>query len=114
MYHRQIDVIMSDLAPVMQKYARLLKRIHGRKMRFEDLKISVDPSYEPEISIEESKTYIRGALSVLGEEYMDMVEQAYARRWIDFAQNKGKKQVLIVQVLIYHIHMFYILDWKND
>ena len=33
-------------------------------MRFEDLKISVDPSYEPEISIEESKTYIRGALSV--------------------------------------------------
>lgn len=60
-------------------------------MRFEDLKISVDPSYEPEISIEESKTYIRGALSVLGEEYMDMVEQAYARRWIDFAQNKGKE-----------------------
>ena len=56
-------------------------------MRFEDLKISVDPSYEPEISIEESKTYIRGALSVLGEGiYMDMVEQAYARRWIDFAQ----------------------------
>lgn len=92
MYHRQIDVIMSDLAPVMQKYARLLKRIHGlEKMRFEDLKISVDPSYEPEISIEESKTYIRGALSVLGEEYMDMVEQAYARRWIDFAQNKGKE-----------------------
>ena len=34
MYHRQIDVIMSDLAPVMQKYARLLKRIHGLKNAF--------------------------------------------------------------------------------
>ena len=43
MYDRQIDVIMSDLAPVMQKYAKLLQRIHGLdKMRFEDLKVSVD------------------------------------------------------------------------
>ena len=39
MYDRQIDVIMSDLAPVMQKYAKLLQRIHGLdKMRFEDLR----------------------------------------------------------------------------
>ena len=66
MYDRQIDVIMSDLAPVMQKYAKLLQRIHGLdKMRFEDLKVSVDPSYEPEISIEDSKQYIHGALNVL-------------------------------------------------
>ena len=38
-------------------------------MRFEDLKVSVDPSYEPEISIEDSKQYIHGALNVLGEDY---------------------------------------------
>ena len=50
----------------MQKYAKLLQRIHGLdKMRFEDLKVSVDPSYEPEISIEDSKQYIHGALNVL-------------------------------------------------
>ena len=79
MYDRQIDVIMSDLAPVMQKYAKLLQRIHGLdKMRFEDLKVSVDPSYEPEISIEDSKQYIHGALNVLGEDYIQMVEQAYS------------------------------------
>ena len=41
MYDRQIDVIMSDLAPVMQN-KKLLQRIHGLdKMRFEDLKVSV-------------------------------------------------------------------------
>lgn len=56
MFDRQIDMIMRDLAPVMQKYAKLLQRIHGLdNMRFEDLKISVDPDYEPEISIEDSK-----------------------------------------------------------
>ena len=91
MYDRQIDVIMSDLAPVMQKYAKIIQRVHNLdKMRFEDLKISIDPNFEPEISIEESKKYIYGALKVLGDDYVKMLESAYDYRWIDFAQNKGK------------------------
>lgn len=91
MFNRQIDVIMSDLAQIMQKYAKLIKRVHGLEvMGFEDLKVSIDPDYEPEISIEESKQYIYGALEVLGEDYLKMVESAYDDRWIDFAQNKGK------------------------
>ncbi|MDW3986747.1 oligoendopeptidase F [Staphylococcus saprophyticus] len=91
MFDRQIDVIMSDLAPIMQKYAKLIKRVHGLDvMGFEDLKVSIDPNYEPEISIEDSKQYINGALDVLGQDYLKMVEAAYEERWIDFAQNKGK------------------------
>lgn len=91
MFDRQIDVIMSDLAPVMQKYAKIIQRVHNLdKMRFEDLKISIDLNFEPEISIEESKKYIYGALKVLGDDYVKMLESAYDYRWIDFAQNKGK------------------------
>ncbi|OEK48147.1 oligoendopeptidase F [Staphylococcus saprophyticus] len=91
MFDRQIDVIMSDLAPIMQKYAKLIKRVHGLDvMGFEDLKVSIDPNYEPEISIEDSKQYIYGALDVLGQDYLKMVEAAYEEKWIDFAQNKGK------------------------
>ena len=91
MFDRQIDVIMSDLAPVMQKYAKIIQRVHNLdKMRFEDLKISIDPNFEPEISIEKSKKYIYGALKVLGDDYVKMLESAYDYRWIDFAQNKGK------------------------
>ena len=91
MFDRQIDVIMSDLAPIMQKYAKLIKRVHGLDvMGFEDLKVSIDPNHEPEISIEDSKQYIYGALDVLGQDYLKMVEAAYEERWIDFAQNKGK------------------------
>ncbi|PDD35154.1 oligoendopeptidase F, partial [Listeria monocytogenes] len=78
-------------APVMQKYAKIIQRVHNLdKMRFEDLKISIDPNFEPEISIEESKKYIYGALKVLGYDYVKMLESAYDYRWIDFAQNKGK------------------------
>ncbi|MGS5040527.1 oligoendopeptidase F [Staphylococcus saprophyticus] len=91
MFDRQIDVIMSDLAPIMQKYAKLIKRVHGLDvMGFEDLKVSIDPNYEPEISMKNSKQYIYGALDVLGQDYLKIVEAAYEERWIDFAQNKGK------------------------
>ena len=91
MYHRQIDLIMEKLAPHMRKYARLLKKIHKLDhMEFADLKIAVDPEYDPKVTIEESKSYIENGLSILGEDYVEMVKTAYRDRWVDFAQNTGK------------------------
>lgn len=113
MFNRQIDVIMSDLAPIMQKYAKLIKRVHGLEvMGFEDLKVSIDPDYEPEISIEESKQYIYGALEVLGEDYLKMVESAYDDRWIDFAQNKGKETGAYC-ASPYASHSYIFISWTG-
>ncbi|HCU9467841.1 TPA: oligoendopeptidase F [Staphylococcus aureus] len=113
MFDRQIDMIMRDLAPVMQKYAKLLQRIHELdNMRFEDLKISVDPDYEPEISIEDSKNYIFGALSVLGDDYTNMLREAYDQRWIDFAQNKVKDTGAFC-ASPYFTHSYVFISWTG-
>ncbi|NTW90813.1 MAG: oligoendopeptidase F family protein, partial [Erysipelotrichaceae bacterium] len=91
LYNRQIDVIMSELAAPMRKYAKLLQRIHKLdKMTFADLKISVDPTFEPAITVDEAKDYILKGLSVLGEDYSKMINRAFDERWIDFVQNAGK------------------------
>lgn len=91
LYHRQIDGIMEKLAPHMRKYARLLKKIHKLdRMTFADLKIAVDPEFDPKVTIEESKAYIEKGLSILGEDYVEMVREAYRDRWVDFAKNQGK------------------------
>ncbi|ASJ93497.1 oligoendopeptidase F [Staphylococcus epidermidis] len=113
MFDRQIDVIMSDLAPVMQKYAKIIQRVHNLdKMRFEDLKISIDPNFEPEISIEKSKKYIYGALNVLGDDYVKMLESAYDYRWIDFAQNKGKDTGAYC-ASPYATHSYVFISWTG-
>ena len=113
MFDRQIDVIMSDLAPVMQKYAEIIQRVHNLdKMRFEDLKISIDPNFEPEISIEESKKYIYGALNVLGDDYVKMLKSAYDYRWIDFAQNKGKDTGAYC-ASPYATHSYVFISWTG-
>lgn len=91
LYHRQINLITEKLAPHMRKYAALIKKIyHLDEMTFADLKLPIDPDYCPTVSIEESKTYIEKGLSVMGEDYLKMIQTAYRERWVDFAQNKGK------------------------
>ncbi|RIP32746.1 oligoendopeptidase F [Staphylococcus gallinarum] len=113
MFDRQIDVIMSDLAPIMQKYAKLIQRVHDLEvMKFEDLKVSIDPEFEPEISIEDSKDYIYGALNVLGQDYLTMVETAYRDRWIDFAQNKGKETGAYC-ASPYASHSYVFISWTG-
>ncbi len=91
MYDRQIDLIMEKLAPHMRRYAGLLKKANNLdKMTYADLKIALDPDYDPHVTIEESKKYIMEGLAVMGPEYAKMLEKAYDERWIDFAQNEGK------------------------
>jgi oligoendopeptidase F len=113
LYNRQIDVIMEKLAPHMRKYAKLLQRIHNLdRMTFADLKLAVDPDFEPEITIEQSKEYILEGLSVLGEEYTDMIKRAYDERWIDFVQNIGKSTGAFCSSP-YGIHPFILISWTQ-
>ncbi|MCC4721629.1 oligoendopeptidase F [Salinicoccus sp. RF5] len=113
LYNRQIDMIMSDLAPHMRRYAKLLKRVHGLdEMKYEDLKISLDPSSEPEISVEESRKYINDALGIMGEDYLSMVNRAYDERWIDFVKNKGKSTGAFC-ASPYGSHPFILISWTS-
>lgn len=113
LYNRQIDLIMEKLAPHMRKYAKLLQRIHKiDEMTFADLKIAVDPDYEPEISVEDSKKYIQDALAVLGEDYLEMIRKAYDERWIDFVQNKGKSTGAFCSSP-YGSHPFILISWSE-
>lgn len=113
LYNRQIDLIMEKLAPHMRKYARLLKKMHKiEEMTFADLKIAVDPGYEPNITVEGSKKYIEEALSILGEDYLTMIKRAYDERWIDFAQNKGKSTGAFC-ASPYGSHSFILISWAE-
>lgn len=113
LYNRQIDLITKELAPHMRKYAKLLQEAHGLdKMTFADLKISLDPSYEPEITVEESKQYINDSLGIMGEDYLEMVERSYSERWIDFAQNTGKSTGAFCSSP-YGSHPYILISWTG-
>lgn len=113
MYDRQIDLIMNELAPHMRRYAKLLQKTHQLdKMTFADLKISLDPSYEPTITVEESRQYMKDGLAIMGEHYTNMIDRSFDERWIDFAQNAGKSTGAFCSSP-YGVHPYVLISWTS-
>nr|WP_198337220.1 oligoendopeptidase F [Macrococcus sp. IME1552] len=113
LYNRQIDLITTELAPHMRRYAKLLQKVNGlEQMKFEDLKVSLDETFEPEITVEESRDYIKKALSIMGEDYMQIVNDAYDKRQIDFVQNKGKSTGAFC-ASPYQVNPFILISWTS-
>ncbi|MEG0381064.1 MAG: M3 family metallopeptidase, partial [Kurthia sp.] len=113
LYDRQIDLIMNELAPHMRRYAKLLQKTHQLdQMTFADLKISLDPSFEPNITIEESRKYMKEGLAVMGEDYGEMLDRSFDERWIDFAQNAGKSTGAFCSSP-YGVHPYILISWTS-
>ncbi|WP_051912575.1 oligoendopeptidase F [Carnobacterium funditum] len=114
LYNRQIDTIMNDLAPVMQKYIGHVKEENGLdKMTYADLKIDLDSDYSLKVTVEESKELVADALSILGQDYVDLILKAYPERWVDFVQNKGKSTGGFC-TNPYGKHPYVLMSWTNQ
>lgn len=113
MYDRQIDLITEKLAPAMRKYARLVGKMNKLdRVTFADLKLPLDAEFDPRVTIGESRECVRSALSVLGQDYADMVDEAYDKRWIDFARNVGKETGGFCSSP-YGCNSYILLSWNN-
>ena len=113
MYDRQIDLITEKLAPAMRRYARLVGKMNKLdRVTFADLKLPLDAEFDPRVTIGESREYVRSALSVLGQDYADMVDEAYDKRWIDFARNVGKETGGFCSSP-YGCNSYILLSWNN-
>lgn len=114
LYHRQIDVIMEYLAPHMRKYAKLIQKVYNLdRVTFADLKVPIDPEYDPKVTVEQAKQYSIDGLQVMGEDYLKIVREALNNRWIDFAQNKGKSTGGFC-ASPYGVHPYILLSWTGQ
>lgn len=113
-YENQIDVIMEKLPVHMRKYAKIIEKSQKlEKITYADLKTSVDPEYEVEISFKEAGEKICDGLSVLGDEYVnEVLKRAFNERWIDYAQNDGKSNGAFCTTP-YLTHAFILTSFNN-
>ncbi|MED5019627.1 oligoendopeptidase F [Paenibacillus chibensis] len=114
MYNNVLDILQEELAPHMRKYAALKKRVLGLdQMTFADLKAPLDPGFSPGISFQEAGNLIKEALSVLGPEYGDIVSDAFANRWVDYADNAGKRTGAFC-MSIPGVHSYILISWADS
>jgi len=114
LYHNIHDIIQSELAPHMRRLARLRKQVLGLdKMLHCDLKAPLDPAFQPQTTFAEASETILSALSVMGEEYTEVMRTALKNRWVDLADNKGKSTGAFCSSP-YGAHPFILITWTDN
>ncbi|WP_456279146.1 oligoendopeptidase F [Bacillus sp. AK128] len=111
MYNNQLDVIQQELAPHMQKFAKLKKKVLGLDtLKFCDLKAPLDPDFNPATTYEEASKIILESLQVMGPEYVEIMEKGLSERWVDLPDNIGKSTGAFC-ASPYGSHPFILMTW---
>ena len=113
MFYRQIDLIMSEFAPVAQKYLKHVAKVNGlEKMTFADWKLDLDSELNPEVSIDDAYDLVMKSVEPLGQEYCQEVARYKEERWVDFAANAGKDSGGYAADP-YRVHPYVLMSWTG-
>ncbi len=112
-YTNIVQIIQAELAPHMQRYARLRQRVLGLdKLLYCDIKAPLDPEFNPRVSYDEACTLILDALAVMGPEYCDFARTAMTQRWVDRSDNIGKSSGAFCSSP-YGVHPYILITWSD-
>jgi len=113
MFDRQIDLIMSEFAPVAQKYLKHVAKVNGlEKMTLADWKLDLDSELNPEVSIDDAYDLVMKSVKPLGQEYCQEVARYKEERWVDFAANAGKDSGGYAADP-YRVHPYVLMSWTG-
>ncbi len=113
-YDKHIDTVMKELSPVMQKYAKFLKKhLKLDTVTFADLKTPIDPEFKADITLEEGIKTVDTALKIMGEEYSSIIHEGLYSRWADFAQNDGKSTGAFCDTPP-GVHPYILVSWTGE
>lgn len=112
-YSNLIKTVRNNNAP-MKKYLELRKKMLGlEELHMYDLFTPLVKDLDLKISYEEAYETMKKALSVLGSDYVETLEEAYTGGWIDVYENEGKRNGAY-QSGSYGVHPYVLLNHKDN
>jgi oligoendopeptidase F len=113
-FEQILDTIQTELAPHMQRYAKLRKHQLGLdNLLFSDVKAPLDPDFDPQISFEEAGEIIVEAVGVLGPEYKELMRRAFADRWVYRGDNVGRRMIAFGGG-VHGVHGYSFYPWGGN
>lgn len=111
-YYNLIDAVHENMES-MYKYVRLRKKLlKVDALHMYDLYVPIVANAERDIPFTETKENIRKALSVLGEDYVALLDEGFDNRWIDIYENPGKRSGAYSSGC--RVHPYVLLNYKNN
>ena len=96
----------------MHRYMRLRKRLMGLDgLHFYDIYTALLPDVDVNIPYEDAKKTVAEALTCLGKEYGDLLNQGFTNRWIDVYENVGKRSGAYSAGAL--VHPFVLLNYTG-
>jgi len=111
-YDTLISSVNSHLDLAHRWYALKKKVLGVDKFYKYDINVPIAGNDLLKTTFEDGKKLTREALSVLGPKYMEGLNQEFDNRWIDAAENKGKRSGGY-QISVYQANPFILLNWTD-
>jgi oligoendopeptidase F len=112
-YHTLVEEVNKAL-PTLHRYFKLRARMLGvEQMHYYDMYPPL-VSLDKEFDIETSKEITLEAMSILGDDWVDMQKEAMAQRWMHVYPQRGKRSGAYMAGFAYDVHPYLLLNHNND
>jgi oligoendopeptidase F len=112
-YHTLVEEVNAAL-PTLHRYFKLRARMLGvDEMRYYDIYpplVSLDKTFD----IETSKQITLDAMTVLGDDWVDMQRKAIDERWMHVYPQRGKRSGAYMSPGAYDVHPYVLLNHNDD
>ncbi len=113
-YHNLIDNINRNL-PTFHRYLQLRKRMLGvDTLKYSDLYAPVVKGVDLQYDYPEAKEMILAALKPLGKPYTEVLNEAFANRWIDLYPTTGKRSGAYSNGSAYDVHPYILMNYNGQ
>jgi oligoendopeptidase F len=112
--YRTLVAEVNTALPTLHRYFRLRQRMLGLdELRYYDLYpplVSLDKEFDIDTSIE----ITLDAMSVLGEDWVNLQREAMNQRWMHVYPQRGKRSGAYMQPSAYDVHPYVLLNHNDD
>jgi len=112
--YRTLVTEVNSALPTLHRYFRLRAQMLGvDEMRYYDIYPPL-VSLDKEFDIETTKEITLDAMSILGEDWVDMQRDAIEQRWMHVYPQRGKRSGAYMFGFAYDVHPFLMLNHNDD
>lgn len=112
-YHSLIEAVHENLDKMYNYVALRKKLLSVDTLHMYDVYTPLVENTSWKITFEQAKETVLEALSVLGEDYTDLLREGFDNRWIDVFENRGKRSGAY-STGISRPHPYVLLNHKDD
>ncbi|CAG9612852.1 Oligoendopeptidase F, plasmid [Bacillus rhizoplanae] len=112
-YDQLVETVNENLH-LLHRYIDIRKRALGlEELHMYDLYTPLVPEVKMNVTYKEAQDILLQSLNVLGEEYVDILKEAYENRWVDVYENKGKRSGAYSSGA-YGTNPYVLMNWHDN